>query len=230
MEMNQHSKLYAQPRLFSIDETSLGTLEIIPKLWFAAEALSSPDSELRKSGLSEIVDSKSARLSSLISYILYTRITDPDLDIRKIVVSTLANVLRPDDDGLPAVEDVRINLYTLLSQMDFSQARYLLHLAAYDPATMTDVEILLRACTYAGDYLTDIITDRSESLEVREMSANYIGRIGYLDAQPALRRFANKLEAKLNGQQAMPFNLSYDNSEITLLPSVRKALEYLQSP
>ena len=65
---------------------------------------------------------------------------------------------------------------------------------------------------------------------MREMAANFIGRIGYLDAEATLDRIANRLESKMNGQKTMPFSRIEENDEKLLLPSIRLALECLRAP
>jgi len=230
MTSNQHPTIYVQPALFELGNTSSGTLELMPKLWFAAEALSSPNGADRRAGLSVIIDKKGARLSPLLSYLVFTRLSDPDLAIRKSIVEALADVLGPDEQGLPAPQQVRVNLYTHLSRMDKNHIFALLQVADYDSSTGSQVEILIKACTFSGDHLAEIVYDRSMPLVIREIAATMIGRIGYLDAQPTLERLANRLEAKVNGQQVMPFNRMNGDDEVTLLPAVRTALELLSAP
>ena len=230
MEIDQPQKLYVQPALFDVGDSTSGSLELLPRLWFAVEKLSSPDPDVRREGVSEIAEFHAARLSPLVAYLVFTRISDPDLEIRKSVVKTLSGILGPDQNGLPAPDEVRINLYTHLSQMDVSYILDLLELAAYSPESESEIKILLKACTHAGDHLADILGDRNQDLKTRELAAVYIGRIGYLDAQPALERIARRLEAKVSGQQSMSFSRVNGRGEIDLLPALRQALEFLRAP
>jgi hypothetical protein len=57
-----------------------------------------------------------------------------------------------------------------------------------------------------------------------------IGRVGYLDVLPTLERLANRLEARLSGQQTMPFVKVNEDDEAILLPEIRQALHLLQAP
>lgn len=230
MEIDHYPKLYTQPTLFDLDDSSSEALELIPKLWFAAEALSCPDEAKRVAGLSVIVEKNAARFSPMIAYLLFTRIGDPNPDIQKRVVETLANVLGPDENGLAAPEQVRINLYTHLSGMENSHIHKLLTIVSIYPDEEENVEILLKTCSQSGKYLADILLDRSQAMEIRELSANYIGKIGYLDALPVLERLVSKLETKYRGQKVMPFSNNDPKNEISLLPSIRNALKYLYAP
>jgi hypothetical protein len=230
MTFNQQPAIFVQPALFELGDTSSGTLELMPKLWFAAEALSSPNETDRRAGLEVIIEKRAARLSPLLSYLVFTRITDPDLDLRKSVVEELAHVLGPDEQGLPAPQQVRVNLYTHLTKMDKNHISALLQVADYDPSAESQVEILIKVCTLSGNHLAEIVCDRSMPLKMRELAVVMIGRIGYLDAQSTLQRLANRLEAKVNGQQIMPFKSVNGYDEATLLPEIRTALELLSAP
>ena len=230
MEIDQHPDILVQKTLFDEGDSTSGTLELIPRLWYVAESLSSPSAELRRDALKSINQENAARLSPLLAYIVFTRLSDPDLDIRKMVVNTLANVLRPDDGGLAAPEEVRLHLYAHLTEMNLDQVKELLEIAIYEPESEQDIEILLKAGTYSGDHLSKILADRKNNLNIREISATFIGRIGYLDAEATLDRIANRLESKMKGQKVMPFTRMEENDEKLLLPSVRLALEYLRAP
>jgi hypothetical protein len=57
-----------------------------------------------------------------------------------------------------------------------------------------------------------------------------IGRVGYLDALPALERLLARLESRLHGQQAMPFAPKSSLEEAELLPDLQLTLTLLRSP
>jgi hypothetical protein len=57
-----------------------------------------------------------------------------------------------------------------------------------------------------------------------------IGRVGYLDAIAALEKIENRLEARLNGQRAMPFASNPRSEESDLLPAIRETIDILRSP
>jgi len=230
MTIDQQPELYLQQGLLELGDTSSGTLELLPKLWFAAEALSSSKVSDRRTGLEMILEQRAPRISPLLTYLLFTRITDPDLEIRKLVVEALVDVMGPDDEGLPAAESVRVNLHAHLSQMESSKIIALLEAAAFDPSVEPNIDILIKTCTDSGNILADIANDRTQSINIRELAIILIGRIGCLDAQPTLERLASRLESKMNGQQVMPFNRVDEKHEVALLPSIRIALDYLRAP
>jgi hypothetical protein len=109
------------------------------------------------------------------------------------------------------------------------QVYALLQVADFDPQTLDSVAILLNACSFAGNHLADILLDRKQSISIRLRAVELIGKVGYLDAIPVLERIRTRLEARLNGQQHMPFLTLDDGDEVALLPSVQASLDLLQS-
>jgi hypothetical protein len=135
---------------------------------------------------------------------LFTLITEQDLNLRKTIIKILAEILAPDEQGLPAPDSVRNNLLLNLSQIRTRQIYALLQVIIEDD--------LLRKmsldCSTAARMLATISWISSEiirCLEVRKQAAKMIGRVGYLDAIPSLERLASRLATRLNGQQLMPF-------------------------
>lgn len=219
-----------QPTLFDWGDSSAGTLELFPSVWGAAEALTSPDVLIRQAGLDRLVELNAARFSPLVAYLIGTRLTDPDIALRAHIVQTLASIFSPDQQGRPAPEMVRQHLTTLLSQMRARQIYALLQVASFDSSLEPQIAILLNTCSYAGNHLGDILANREALVSIRQKAAHFIGQVGYCDAIPLLERLLNRLEARQNGQQMMPFLRVNENDEITLLPAVRGALNILNAP
>lgn len=219
----------SQPTLFTLEE-SIGNVELFPAVWSAAEDLVIPDGEMRRQGLDRLLALNAPRFSALVVYLLATRISDPDLSIRTKIVQTLAAVLSPDDNGHPAPENVRNTLTTYLAQMRQRPVFCLLEALLFDPSLEWYVTRLLDGCPYAGTHLVDILADRRVSFAIRERAAQAIGWVGYLDTLPALERLASRLEARLNGQQTMPFAPPATPDEVDLLPAIRSTLALLRAP
>jgi hypothetical protein len=89
---------------------------------------------------------------------------------------------------------------------------------------------LLNVCPHAGRHLVDITADRNFSPEIRRQAVHFIGRVGYLDAIPALEKLEIRLASRLAGQQMMPFALPAAHDEIELIPEIRKNLAILRTP
>jgi hypothetical protein len=215
--------------LFVLEE-SKGNVELFPAVWSAVEDLTLSDPKVRWDALDRLLSLNAQRFSPIVAYILVTRLAEPDLALRARIVQALGEVLVPDAEGQPAPDEVRKSLAYYLSHMRTRRIYSLLQVAAYDPDLMGHVARLLDPCPFAGSHLLDILSDFKAPMEIRQQAADMIGRVGYLDALPALDRLAAKLEARLNGQKSMPFAPPSMGAEQDLLPAVRRAIDLLRAP
>ena len=229
MDEQRYPHKLEQPVLFDFTEASAGVVELFPTVWSAMEELAGPGNASRLSALDRLIDLNAPRLSPLVAYLLVTRLVDPDLSLRCRVVKALGDVLSPDAQGVLAPGGVCQSLNFYLSQMRTRTIFDLLEVAVHDPLLDQDVARLLNGCPYAGNHLADILIDRKLPLDIREKAAQMIGMVGFLDALPTLERMQERLEARLAGQQAMPFAPPSFPSEVELLPSIRSALALLHS-
>jgi hypothetical protein len=138
-------KYFVQPALFEYGETITGKLELLPQMWYVAEALASPSSANRRAALEFIYEQQVAKFSPLISYLLMTRIDEPDINMRQDIIRLLADVLQPDNDGITATDQVRIVLYEYFSQLDHNKILSILKTAETYPLLEPQVEVLLGA-------------------------------------------------------------------------------------
>ena len=106
----------------------------------------------------------------------------------------------------------------------------LLQVGVFEESALEDVAGLFNACSYAGNHLVEILTDRKQPMAMRIQAARMIGNVGYTDTIPVLEHTMARLEARVNGQQAMPFVQLSDVDEVALLPAVREALASLHAP
>lgn len=221
-----------QPPLFEFGEAAPGALELFPAVWSAAEDLVSPELAARQRGLASLEEMGAARYSPLVAYLLFTRLSDADLGLRQQVIYLLSALLIPDERGFAAPEPVRRCLTTALGQMRTRSIFGLLEVLAAEPGAEGMIARLLNACPHAGHHLVDILSERKNPLAVRHAAAQLIGRVGYLDAIPALERLAARLETRRSGQQAMPFAAppASATDEVDLLPVVNAALARLLAP
>jgi HEAT repeat protein len=194
-----------QPTFLEVIETSSGLLELFPAVWSAAEGLTSPDVHVRSAALDHLLELGAPRLSPLISYLLATRIIEPDLPLRCRIVQALGELLVADDAGRQAPDAVRRHMITYLSQMRTRPVFCLLQTAIAQPDLDMHITRLLNHCPHAGAHLAEIFSNRGVSLEVRLQAVHSVGQAGFLEAVPALERLITRLEARRNGQQSMPF-------------------------
>jgi HEAT repeat protein len=219
-----------QPTFFKVIETSYGQLELFPAVWSAAEGLTAPDGRVRKVSLDRLLELDAPRLSPLISYLLATRISDPDLRLRCRIIQSLGELLIVDESGHQAPDAVRRHVIAYLAHMRTRPIFCMLQAAIADPNLDAHITRLLNACPHAGTHLAEIFADRGTPLPVRQQAVRFVGQVGFLEAIPALERLAARLEARRSGQQSMPFApppAIQDESE--LLPEINQTLRMLHS-
>jgi hypothetical protein len=215
-----------RPELVRVKPISLGTFENLSDIWAAAEAFTSPHLEKRTTAFERLVSLQAVQSSPLIAYLLATRLADPDIHLRTRIVKSLADVLSPDDQGRLAPESVRSILVSNLSAMRARPIFALLQVVDFDQASEPMVARLLSYCSFAGGHLADILSNRQAPIAVRKQAAYFIGRIGYLDALPALERMA----ARLEGRRSSFLSGLNDDDEAGLLQLIQDALTLLRSP
>jgi HEAT repeat protein len=219
-----------QPPLFELGDSSAGTTELFPAVWNAIEALISPEASVRRAGILQITQLNAARLSPVAVYLIATRITDPDLEVRASVIIALGSVLNPGLGHQTATLVVRQQLAAYLSQIHTREAFALLQAAEFSHALVDQIASIFNSCPYAGNHLVFILSDRKTSMAIRKQAAFFLGKVGYQDAIPALERIEARLTARTNGQQAMPFAPLEREDEASLLPPIQEALRALLAP
>jgi hypothetical protein len=221
----------SQPVLFEILEATTGAVELFPAVWNAAEDLVAPEAVFRREALNRLVQMNAPRLSPLVAYLVATRLSDPDLEMRCQAAQVLGSLLTLDKDGHTADEKVRQYIASYLSQMRTRLVYSLLQVVEKFAEADENVVRLFNLCPYAGEHLVDILNDRTNPLSIRKKAIYFAGLVGYLDAIPALERIEARLEARFTGQQSMPFVPSGAVSdEGELLPEIQQALLTLRAP
>jgi hypothetical protein len=218
-----------QPPLFELEE-GIEQVELFPEVWSAAERMISQDLQVRWDGFEQLLELNAQKYSPLITYLMCTRIGDPDIDLRSRIVEVLAEVIRPDQNSKPALENVRTILLDYFSGIRTRQIYNLLQVVVAYPNLIDTVSRLINACSYANTQLVEIINDRTKPLEIRQEAIRIIGAVGYVEAIPSLDRLSARLEARMNGQKAMPFAPPSEKTEMDLLVTVREALVSLRAP
>ncbi len=227
MELNNPLLKASQPALFELENVHAGIVELFPAVWSAAEGLVSFDSATRRKALDYLAESGAARLSPVVVHLLASHLTDADEIIRCRTIQILASVLTADATGAIAATTVRQTLVAYLSNMRTRQIYSLLLVVQKNPELLQPVSKLLYAAPYAGTHLSDIAMSRKSPLEIRRLALQLIGMVGYLDAVPALERMLQRGEARVNGQQSMPFAAPTGVDDTGLLPDIKAALALL---
>lgn len=230
--MDTKSNFSGMPQLpmFDIAEKSTGIVELFPELWGSAEALSSPNSHARLEAIERLSELDAARLSPLVTYLLATRLDDPDICCRSKVVSILGEILRVDQHGQIIPDEVRQRLINFLTFAGTKEILSILEALDQDGGLEIQVVRLLKICSSADKLLVEILSNRANPVSIRQWSVRLIGKIGYTEAIGELERMLGRLEMRVAGQQSMPFAPTTDGSELLLIPDIQQALAMLRMP
>ena len=82
-------------------------VELFPAVWNAAEAITSPDVDVRLDGLTALEETNAAYYSPLVAYLVASRLVDPDLKMRARVIGLLGDVIQTVDVDPIILQDVR---------------------------------------------------------------------------------------------------------------------------
>jgi hypothetical protein len=194
--------------------------------WEAAEALASPDLEIRIKGVDRLLEANALCRSLLVTYLFVTRLTETDIQLRSRVVAALVDLFNLNGSGNQVRPEIVDGLAHYLSGLRTRQIFALLQVVAFDPSAEPMVAALLSYCSFAGGHLADIAADRRAPLAIRKQAVHFIGRVGFLDAEPALTRMTARLESRSNGR----WNDAGENDESSLLPLIQHAIAILRAP
>jgi hypothetical protein len=195
-----------QPDLIELNPSNSNKAEVLPVIWEALESLTSPELMNRITGLRRIIKLDAASQYPLVVYVLMTRITEPDIELRTRIVQLLGSLLdldvRSPKKAALSLEAVKKTLTTSLAGIRTRQILALLQVIEFDKSAEEAVSSLLSYCSFAGGHLAQILSNRIAPLSIRRQAAHFIGRIGYLDALPALERLASRLESRRDQEDA----------------------------
>ena len=209
------------------------TFQEIPKskrgeVLSALEEFVGPDTHKRTNGLEQLLDLDAHLRSPLVAAIMAGQIDEPDIHLRSTIVEALATVLRPDAEPVKPPEDVRRWLRHVLGQMRQREIFAVLQVIAFSPEQIDPACDVLNACSFSGEALVRILANRKVDVSIRIAAAKAIGRIGFLEAGPDLRRIQERLMSGNTGQMEMAFAPRPDEEAENLLTVVNEALQLLE--
>jgi hypothetical protein len=215
---------FSQSATLDLSQTEPTILDVHPGAWAALEMLTSPNTKQRMAGLDKLVEMDLARSSPTAAYVLATRIVEPDLDLRKRICQQLSRLVNVKAGSGYVNQAVQDSIHYHLSHLDTRQIYSLLQITESDVLAREDVAEILNTCSRAGESLSEILLERRYPMEIRKQAAYLIGRIGYMEAAPALQRLAARLESRL---AALPFGVLDAKDETALLDDIKAALAML---
>ena len=101
-----------QPQLFLLEESS-GTIELFPAVWGALEDLTKEDVNVRRSALEELIELDAARFSPVVSYILVTKVVEPNS--APVIPNVQGRGTSPVRSTIKSLDDIK-KRYSELSQ------------------------------------------------------------------------------------------------------------------
>jgi hypothetical protein len=174
------------------------------EIWQAAERLASPSAAERDAALDYLVEHGAARKSPLITYLIATRISDPDLEVRSHIVKALGGIVEVDAQGEHAADQVIIQLQGFLAQLSKEQILSLLEVSdQYLTAEESLIEIF-KLCSYAGDKLGGIVNDQKQPLSIRQNAIYFCGEVGFMESISILRGLKQRVEKRNQNQSRTP--------------------------
>jgi hypothetical protein len=219
-----------QPELFEYLDRTEEVLEPFPDVWTALELLISPVVEDRNRGYNKIVDLNAHQFSPIVAHILATCLDDEDIDFRLKIVNIIGGLLLSGEEERVTPVEVRQQLKYYLSKMRQRKIFALLQVAEYEPSSQASVSAIIKSCSYAGNALSDIFSNHKLPIEIRKQAIKFSGVVGFLDTIPHLEKLAQRLETRVNGQRKMPFTLTKDSNESSMLPLIKCTLDLLYAP
>lgn len=199
--MNRYSEHTSQKNGTNID--ILG--EIISskqlwELWEYSEALIASELEVRKFGFEHLVENNIVDQSALLIYLFASRIKEPDIKLRAYIINVLGSaVTRITSRGEISAPPYQ-TLSAYLSHAGKDEIKSILELLEADPSSEENIVKILGTCSCAGQHLSEILSDRNESLTTRLWAVILVGKVGYLESIPNLVRLHRKLSTRVNNK------------------------------
>jgi len=198
-------------------------------VWSALEALTAPEPETRLQGFDSLLEQDVVRKSPLVVYVLATRLLEPEIQLRRRIVHCLAALISPAPGDPPPAGAALTYLHSYLSQMRKRPIFALLQVASFDPESSEQLGILLKACSFAGNQLSQIIADHAAPIPIRRQAITFTSQIGFLVAIPTLERMVRRIEARVLSGEGPGLPSSDMEDEASLLPYMIEALDRLKA-
>ena len=191
------------------------------------ENLLAPDLRLRREGLETLVSLDAHRRSPLTAAVVARQITEPDLDLRKAIITKLAEILSPKLVTEKPPREVTDWACIVLAAMRTREVYSLLQVIADDVDQLDNVGTLMQACSFSGETMLAIVKDRHADIDIRVAAVKTIAAIGYLDAKRVLEDLHQRITGQIAGQIPMAFAGHLEAEGEFLIPALQQALRFL---
>lgn len=218
-----------QPTLLDLVPAAQGiSPEMRETLWVTLEALCHVEKGIRAEALSVLQSLDDLPASMLVLHQLLMVLRDTQLENRQQALQLVAmQVVRADWD-LQSQLAVREACANWLKKASLEDVSLLLECSLERKGLRGDVLRILNLHASVRLALEEIIVLRSKGLGLRQEAVYCIGRLGFVDSIPVLRKLLQRLEARQQGQRSMPFAATEIAEEAGLAPEVRHTISRLE--
>ena len=224
-------ELSTPPQLLLVEkQKQFQSEENLSEIWHLAQNLVGGNEKLRFQALEGLKRLEVIRYSPLLTYMVTTRLSDSEINIRQLAILVVNSILGPDLIGNLAAEEVILQIHTYFLNISEFSVRKLLMASKGNLENRAEISKLLNLCPRTGRHLASILADRNETIECRRLAADFIGLIGYMETKPILIRIKNRIESSLNNKNRIPIVTEVREEQKNLLLSINTALTLLQTP
>lgn len=196
------------------------------EVWQLAEKLVSPRPVDREEALDTLVEKGAPRISPLVAYLLATRISDPDLEVRFHMIKALGEMLAGEDSGDIIPDPVLQQLHGFLAHLNKNQILDMLETSDQYLSSEESLLNVFKLCSYAGSVMSGIVNDRKLPISIRQQAIYYCGEIGFLETTSVLQGLVQLVEKRNQKQGRAPLRKKAQD-ESKLYPFAVAALEKL---
>lgn len=196
------------------------------RLWDTAEGLLSPDPNIRDNSLDRLEEIDGFFRSPLVAFLLVSRISEPDLEIRLHLIQLLGRLVDYNTPGQHLTDQSLVFAQDALDQMDKIQLIKILEVSDSYLAAEGAISNILKLSSYAGVGLSGIVNDRKLPVSLRQQAIFYCGEVGFLSSRPTLQNLVQRVE-KAKNRSGGASERKKSRDEEFLYPYVVSALEKL---
>jgi hypothetical protein len=191
------------------------------------EDLLAPDIDLRYEAMTRLCEMDAHRRSPLAISFLVSRLNEPDLSLRAMIVHSIREVILVRDILPKPPLRVQNYLHSVLRELGEREIYSLLELLVQDQELLEPICTLLNQCSMSGETLVEILGCPEYPISIRTASCEIIGEIGFLEARQMIESLERRLSERTSAQFSMPFApQSYEEAK-GLIPVLRRTLDAL---
>ena len=198
------------------------------RLWETTEGLLSPDPNIRESSLNNLKEIDGFYRSPLVAFLLLSRISEPDLEIRFHIIQFLGRLVDFDSSDQHFADQALIFAKDALDQMEKTQLIRLLEVSDSYLTAERAIKNILKLSSYAGVGLSGIVNDRKLPVSLRQQAVFFCGEVGYLSSRTTLQNLVQRVD-KSRTRPGRGHDRKKSRDEEFLYPFVISALEKLKS-